>query len=183
MTPMNATESPDEKPALSTFGKVALALIVVVLLGSIGARALVGSQPEQSAGALSGPPAGGTAFLPSQTPGGGEASPGQADAEGWARALPYLTEASFFALIGFALGYTSRKIVKLGLILLAVIFVVLQGLAFAGVIEIDWQQALDWANKLILNVRENEALSQVVKHRIPSAGAFGGGWLLGMKSG
>jgi uncharacterized membrane protein (Fun14 family) len=181
---MSETERPDEKPALSTFGKVALALIAVVLLGSIGARALVGSGPEPSADTFTGAPAGGSAFLPSQTPGApGEAPRGQAEGEGWARALPFLTEASFFALIGFALGYTSRKVVKLGLILLAVTFVVLQGLAFAGVIEIDWQQALDWANRLILNVRENEALSQVVQHRIPSAGAFGGGWLLGMKSG
>ena len=179
---MSESERLDEKPGLSTFGKVALALIVVVLLGSIAARALVGSEPEPSAATLSGPSTGGSTFLPSQGPGAqGEASPAAAD--GWSRALPFLTEASFFALIGFALGYTSRKVVKLGLILLAVTFIVLQGLAFAGVVEIDWQQALDWANRLILNVRENETLSKVVQHRIPSAGAFGGGWLLGMKSG
>ena len=181
---MSESEHPDDKPALSTFGKVALTFLAVVLLGSIGARALIRPGSDPVAATASGPPGTGSTFLPSQVPGqSGAASPGTATEDGWGRALPYLTEASFFALIGFALGYTSRKVLKLGLILLAVTFVVLQGLVLAGVIQIDWQQALDWANRLILNVRENEAVSKIVQHKIPSAGAFGGGWLLGMKSG
>ena len=180
---MSEPDLKEQPRTMSTFGKVVLGIIVVVLLGSIGARALMGAGDDPGTASPSTTPGGGSAFLPSQTP-GQTGETGQVPAEeGLGGVLPYLTEGSFFALIGFALGYTSKKVVKLGLILLAVTFVVLQGLAFAGVIAIDWDHALDWANRLILNVRENETLSTVVQHRIPSAGAFAGGWVLGLKSG
>ena len=123
--------------------------------------------------------------MPTQVPGG---EPGSSETaapaeDGLGEALPYLTEGSFFALIGFALGYTSKKFIKLGLVLLAIAFVAIQGLSYTGVVSVDWQQALDWINGLILNVRENETLAKVVQHRIPAAGAFAGGWVLGLKSG
>ncbi|MBK6940041.1 MAG: hypothetical protein IPH13_07515 [Planctomycetes bacterium] len=97
--------------------------------------------------------------------------------------LPYLTEGSFFGILGFALGYTSRKIVKLFLILLALVFAAVQGLAVAGVADVDWNKALALANDLIFNVNQHAGWIEFMKAKLPSAGAFCGGFLLGFKRG
>lgn len=97
--------------------------------------------------------------------------------------LPYLTEGSFFGILGFALGYTSRKIVKLFLILLALVFAAVQGLAVAGVADVDWNKALKLANDLIFNVNQHADWIEFMKAKLPSAGAFGAGFLLGFKRG
>lgn len=97
--------------------------------------------------------------------------------------LPYVTEGSFFALIGFALGYASKKVLKLGLIVLAVFFVALQGLSYLDVITIDWKRAIDVVNDLILNLNENRTVLDFVKDRVPTLGGFGVGYLLGFRRG
>jgi len=97
--------------------------------------------------------------------------------------LPYVTEGSFFALIGFALGYASKKVLKLGLIVLAVFFVALQGLSYLEVITIDWKRAIDVVNDLILNLNENQTILDFVKDRVPTLGGFGAGYLLGFRRG
>ncbi|HEX6884285.1 MAG TPA: FUN14 domain-containing protein [Planctomycetota bacterium] len=91
------------------------------------------------------------------------------------RALPYLTEGSLFGLIGFALGYASRKFVKLALILLALFFVGLQALVWTGSASIDWSGLLGKLNALVFNLQENESMSAFLTRRIPA----GGGMLLG----
>lgn len=98
-------------------------------------------------------------------------------------ALPYVTEGSLFALIGFALGYTTRKIFKIGLIVLAVFFVAVQALSYAKVATVDWGGLIDWLNRAILNLKENETVTQFVTRRIPSTGALLLGVLIGFKRG
>jgi len=97
--------------------------------------------------------------------------------------MPYVTEGSFFALIGFALGYLSRKVVKVGLILLALLFVAVQGLSYAGVVAVDWDRALQLVNDLVLNLKENQTFTEVIKDRLPSAGGLVAGYALGFRKG
>ena len=100
-----------------------------------------------------------------------------------ADSLPVVSEASFFGLIGFALGYTSRKVIKLCLIFIAVFFIGIQGLSYAGVLNVDWSRAVRLVNDVVLNLKENRTFLEVLKDRIPSAGALTAGYLLGFKRG
>src|SRR5262245_16846786 len=96
-----------------------VALLVAALLGSVGRRYLHRSKAQ------GGTPAGATGLV-------ADGGKGQTEPTPVERALPYVTEGSLFGLIGFALGYASRKFVKLGLIVLALFFVGLQALAWTG---------------------------------------------------
>jgi uncharacterized membrane protein (Fun14 family) len=98
-------------------------------------------------------------------------------------AFPVVTEASFFALIGFALGYATQKMLKLGLILLAFFFLAIQGLSYAGVLQVDWGRALELVNDLVMNLKGNQTFEEIVKEGIPSAGALVAGYLLGFRKG
>ncbi|MBL8768555.1 MAG: FUN14 domain-containing protein [Planctomycetes bacterium] len=174
--------------------------LLVVLVGSIAVRAATAPDPstESSTSALGALSAKGDAasgaqgFVGSTGSNSGGSSTGSTPvpsgaSDGGATApdsvLPYLTEGSFFGILGFALGYTSRKIVKLFLILLALVFAAVQGLAVAGVADVDWNKALKLANDLIFNVNQHAGWIEFMKAKLPSAGAFCGGFLLGFKRG
>lgn len=100
-----------------------------------------------------------------------------------ADAIPYVTEGGFFAMIGFALGYASRKVVKLMLIALAGFFLVLQGLSYAEIVHVDWDKALQFTNDLVFNLKENETIGEIIKDRIPTAGALVAGYAIGFRRG
>lgn len=169
-----------ERRGFSLRHKLVLALLVLVALGSVAARAWIGepAQPEARQSSLVTSLVGGGASTASgpSTPDGGERP-------GAAKTLPYLTEGSFFALLGFALGYASRKAVKLLLILLALAFVGLQGLIFAGVAQVDWGLLVEKLNALVLNVREGTTVTDWLADRLPSAGGLVAGYLLGFRRG
>ena len=179
---------------MSALRKAMLALIATLLVGSVAARAFVGGgeaeepAPEPKSALTD---AGGQGFLPGldgkKLPGlgGGTEEPAAPAEEHGALegALPYLTEGSFFALIGFALGYASKKVVKVGLILLAVFFAGIQALSWSGVVTVDWGKAVDLANDLILNLKENETFTEDLKDRVPTVGALVAGYLLGFRRG
>jgi len=112
-----------------------------------------------------------------------EGSSEDAAGGGLERGLPYVSEGSFFALLGFALGYASRKVVKLALLVIALFFVGLQGLAFAEAVSIDWGRIVQLANDLVLNLKENEGLSEILLDRIPTVGALTGGYVVGFRRG
>ena len=95
--------------------------------------------------------------------------------------MPYITEGSFFALIGFALGYLSRTILKVGLIVLGACFLLIQGLAWAEVIDVDWSRAIQLANDLVLNLRENASVTEMLKDKLPTTGALAAGYALGFR--
>ena len=167
--------------------KIALSTIAVIFMVSIVCRvAFGGGAPERtsySGGAL---PAGAQGFvsgentpifLPTET---GET---QEDSGAIESVLPVLTEASFFAMIGFALGYASRKVVKLGLIVLAGFFVMLQLLTYGGVTTIDWGRFVDILNDWVLNLKENQTITDVLTDRVPTAGSLVAGYFLGFRKG
>lgn len=172
-------------------------LISVVLVGSVGARILFAKSDgtlestvssSESSGKRSnltgdslvaGSPSGG-----GSESGSGSGAESRSETESVARdALPIVSEASFFGLIGFALGYTSRKLVKIGFVVIALAFVGLQALSFSGVVTIDWQRLLDIVNAFVLNINQNDSIGEILKDRIPSAGALVGGYFLGFRKG
>ena len=169
-------------------------LISVVLVGSVGARILfaksdgtlestvAGSEESGSRSNLAG-----NSLVAGDPSGGGSERSGsesRTEPESVAReTLPIVSEASFFGLIGFALGYTSRKLVKIGFVVIALAFVGLQALSFSGVVTIDWQRLIDIVNAFVLNINQNDSVGQILKDRIPSAGALVGGYFLGFRKG
>ena len=159
--------------ALSPLQVGLLVTLVVVLLGSIGLRFV----REKQRGSSSGLPAGAHGLVE-----GGEETPAE-PATPLERSLPYLTEGSFFALIGFALGYATRKFVKVGLILLAFFFVGLQALVWTGTVSVDWGGILGKLNALLFNLKENETMTQFLTRRVPSAGGMLAGYLIGFHRG
>ena len=171
---------------MSGYHKAVLAVICLVLFGSVGARAWYSSQASDpaarsSAGAsdLTDPqgffPTGGSA------PGASAGEPAEPDPI--QDALPAVTEGSFFALIGFALGYTTKKIFKVGLILVALIFVAIQLLVHFDVVDVDWNALVASLNDWVMNLREDGTVQQLLTDRIPSAGGLAGGYLLGFRKG
>lgn len=166
---------------MSGHHKAVLVVICLVLLGSIAARAWTARDGGgDGGGGGSGAPAGASSFL--QGSSGSRAAPDEPEGP-VEQALPAVTEASFFALIGFALGYTTKKLVKLGLLLVALAFVVVQLLVHFGVLEVDWNALTEKLNRLVLNVREDGSVQELLTDRIPTAGGLGAGWLLGLRRG
>ncbi len=174
-TSTNPTAKRPDEAGLSTLQRVLLGLLVVALLASVGLRAYAKRQAPAGAGV----PAGANGLVGSEA---GKGTP-EAPPTPLERSLPYVTEGSFFGLIGFALGYASRKFVKLGLILLALFFVGLQALVWAGTVSVDWGGMIGKLNALLFNLKENESMTQFLTRRIPSAGGMLAGYLIGFQRG
>jgi uncharacterized membrane protein (Fun14 family) len=158
---MPVQSQPPPAGRLSGFQIGILVLLVVALLGSVAWRAHArgaGRGGELAHGLV-----------------GEREAPAEPAATPFERSLPYFTEGSLFGLIGFALGYASRKFVKLALLLLALFFLGLQALVWTGTVSVDWSGMIGKLNALVFNLRENETISAFLTRRIPS----GGGMLLG----
>ena len=172
----------DAREGMSAYHKAVLALISLVLAGSIGLRAWSAVAPRTGHSAPPGALSTGQSF---REDGADAATEGPAAPEtGWKAALPAVTESSFFALIGFALGYTTRKLFKIGLILLALCFLGLQVLVHVGAVEVDWSAAIAKLNELGLDLREQEGtIKEILLDRVPAVGGIVTGCLLGLRRG
>jgi uncharacterized membrane protein (Fun14 family) len=185
-------ETPEPERGLSGFQKTIFLVLALVFVGSLGARAMLtggdaaptGSE-RTSLGSTDPDELGGKSFLPGLPGGEAAPAPGATAEPGSLEALlPVFTEASFFGLIGFALGYLSRKVFKLVLIFVALLFLGVQGLVYAGIIEsVDWPKAIQYVNDFVLNLKENETFTQWLTDRVPTAGALTAGYLVGLKRG
>ena len=193
-------KKPDDSPApdeprrgLSGFQKVIFGLLALVFVGSLGARAAgLGSsgdagsdQPRTTLAPGGSGEAGEKSFLPGLPGSEGEgATTGAPESGSIESLLPVFTEASFFGLIGFSLGYLSRKVIKLLLIFVALFFLGIQGLQYAGVIQdVDWPMAIEYVNDFVLNLKENNTLTEWLTDRVPTAGALVAGYFVGLKRG
>jgi uncharacterized membrane protein (Fun14 family) len=159
---------------MPAFQKAVLVLLALILVASVAARMLVG-QPSQPASSPT--PDGARSFATEN------AAQDPPPAEGWQAILPVITEASLFGLIGFALGYTSRKALKLLLILIAVAFVVVQILVARGDLTVDWGGVVRGAQGWILNLQADVPITEFLKDRIPTVVAFVACWLVGFRRG
>ena len=103
--------------------------------------------------------------------------------EWWQSILPVVTEASLFGLIGFALGYTTRKVFKLALIGVALAFVVVQVLVARGTIAVDWTGVTSSIQGFVLNLQPDVPIVEFLRTRIPTAIAFVACWFVGFRRG
>lgn len=99
---------------------------------------------------------------------------------------PYLGQVSFGGLAGFATGYALKKIGKIALFIFGSIFILLQLLAYFGLIEINWLRIQQFAEPALQRPALENAINGligVLTNNIPFAGAFMPGFLLGLKFG
>ena len=162
-----------ERRGLSGLQKGLIVLLVLALLGSVAGRWYYARGKSSSAGT----PGVGNSLVE------GAGATAAEEPSGAQRALPYVTEGSLFGLIGFALGYASRKFVKVGLIVLALFFVGLQALVWTGSVSVDWGGLAGKLNTLVFNLKENESVLQFVTRRIPSGASLLAGYALGFQRG
>lgn len=159
---------------MAFFQKVVLAAVGVTLVASVAARMLLHRPSHPASNPM---PEGARGFAADTA----SKSPEQAD---WlASVLPVVTEASLFGLIGFALGYTTRKAFKLLLILIAVAFVVVQVLVARGELHVDWGGAVRAIQAWVLNLRADVPITEFLKTRVPTVIAFVTCWFLGFRRG
>lgn len=159
---------------MPVFQKAVLFLIVVVLVASVAARMLLHDPAVPAPNAM---PEGARSFAAT-------ASAEHPEEVAWsARVLPIVTEASLFGLIGFALGYSTRKVFKLILILIALAFVAVQVLVARGTIQVDWGGVASSVQGWVLNLHPDVPILEFLKTRIPTAIAFASCWLLGFRRG
>jgi len=169
--------------------RLVIGLIVVVAV-SIAARvSMAGDATSAEAGGGSG----GSALVSnnlvagdgSQGTGSGEQA-AQAEPSTMGKLLPFVTEGGVAMLLGIALGVATRAVFKIALILIAVLFVAVQFLAYKGVITIDWEamgRGYESLKDYVFNISSDQGIGQIVTHKLPSAGALGLGYMLGLKKG
>ena len=172
-------------PEKSTNKRAYIGLALVALLAlSVTARIFLAGGGSASSADRSGDTVTPSGIVPGERPTTDGEEPGVAKAERSAsNAMPIISEATFFGVIGFALGYASRKAVKVGLVLLALLFVAVQVLSYMGVIAIHWGRGLELLNEFVLNINESETAMEILKHRIPSAATLVAGYLIGFRRG
>lgn len=165
-------------------------LLAVVFASSVVTRAIVDPGKENGGGAATeqtskNPFGTGHGLVPgdSSPQDSGSASSGTAEVDKLTEYLPMVTEASFFGLIGFALGYFSRKVVKVGLILIGIGFIAAQGLSYVGVVDIKWDRAIDLVNGAILDIKGSQSWKEIFAHKIPTMGALIAGYFVGFRKG
>lgn len=168
--------SPTAAPAraLSIVQTSFLALALVAVAGSIAWRVWAHAQ---DGGAIGSPPGHATSFV------SGPDAAAATGTRGIERFLPYVTEAGFFGLIGFALGYATRKLFKLALLVIAVAFVTVQLLVSTGHVAVDWLGVNSLLNEWIFDLKQHESWSAFLTHRVPSAGTLLLGYVLGFRRG
>lgn len=149
-----------------------LVALLAVGAAAVGARASLGGDDDASV------PQGVSSLV-----GSGAAAESEGEGGDLEVVLPYVTEASLFAVLGFALGYLSRKVIKIGLIVLGVAFLLLQTLSWLEVVAIDWTRATELVNAFVLNWNTEQPVAEILKDRIPSAGGLALGYALGFRRG
>lgn len=100
--------------------------------------------------------------------------------------LPLVEQVGFGAVAGFVAGFAVKKLGKLAALLLGTLFVVVQGLAWVGYVQVNWAavqaDAEPWVEAAAL--REGwGALLDVLTYNLPFAAAFVPGLLLGLRRG
>jgi uncharacterized membrane protein (Fun14 family) len=99
---------------------------------------------------------------------------------------PYLGQISFGALAGFATGYALKKIGRTALVIFGMLFIVIQLLAYLGVVRVDWLRIQQYADPLLSkNSLQGffNGLTGILTNNVPFAGAFIPGFLLGLRAG
>jgi uncharacterized membrane protein (Fun14 family) len=147
--------------------------LIVILVGIVAASVVMRAARTPAEPAP--PPAAANALMP--TP-GGEPQPPPEEESTLDTVLPFVSEGGIFMILGLLLGMMTRTFLKLFLVLAILGFAGVQYLAFKGVITIHWGAMKDF----VLNmVPKGASLAEILQQKLPSLGAFGLGYLLGLK--
>ena len=97
-----------------------------------------------------------------------------------------MAQLGFGGMAGLVVGYTAKKIAKLAAILLGVLFLLIQILAYNGLITVNWG-AVEHSASGVWTDASGMTLAQrawaVISANLPFGGAFVTGFLLGFKLG
>jgi uncharacterized membrane protein (Fun14 family) len=96
---------------------------------------------------------------------------------------PLLTQLGVGGIAGLCTGYALKKIGKLIAIILGLAFIVLELLAYRGIISINYSALQDWANGVIGQVGQAEGILTVIIGNLPFAASFLVGFAIGLKLG
>ncbi len=92
----------------------------------------------------------------------------------------------FGGLAGAVVGYAAKKLTKMLAILLGVLFVVVQVLAYNGWIEVDWLAVQSTAEQAVQSEHGRSAAERawaMLTANLPWGGGFVAGFALGFKLG
>lgn len=101
-------------------------------------------------------------------------------------AQPYIGQITFGGLAGFVTGYALKKIGKVLAVVLGLGFILLQLLAYAGYVQIDWVRIQQSVQPLLSqdNLRTGwDQLVRLLTYNLPFAGGFTVGLLIGLRRG
>lgn len=147
-------------------------LTSVVVTLSVIARVSIADEPADSQGS----PPGATSLVDGQQP-----PPDAEEPSGMARLLPFITEGGLALLIGLALGAATRTLLRTILMMIILGFVVVQVLAYKGILTVDWGTAFQSIKDFVLNVSPDGGFGTMLKQKIPTVAAFLLGYYLGLK--
>lgn len=100
--------------------------------------------------------------------------------------LPWIEQIGFGVVAGFVSGYALKKVGKVLAIVLGIVFVVVQLLAWAGFVTVNWGVVQENVDPLLQSEALNtgwQNLVQLLTHNIPFAASFIPGFLFGLKKG
>lgn len=92
----------------------------------------------------------------------------------------------FGGIAGAIVGYTAKKLTKLAAILLALVFILIQVLAYQGWIQVEWTAVEESAKGVWVDdtgVTLADRAWAVLTANLPFGGAFVAGFALGFKLG
>ena len=98
---------------------------------------------------------------------------------------PLIEQLGFGGLTGAIAGYAAKKIAKLAALVLGLLFILLQYLAYKGWVDIQWGEVGKAAAPHLAHGGKSAGMSvwKVLTHNIPFGGAFAAGFWLGFKKG
>jgi len=96
---------------------------------------------------------------------------------------PLVAEIGIGGIGGFIVGYALKKIAKILVVLLGLGFLILQYLAYQGIININYSALTDWAEGLVGQASGLQGVLVVLIAHIPFGATFAVGFALGLKMG
>lgn len=108
------------------------------------------------------------------------------DAPDLSSLLPWIEQIGFGVVAGFVAGYALKKLGKLVALVLGVLFVAVQLLAWSGYVTIEWGRLQQDVEPLLEASSLNEGwrmVLTVMTHNLPFAASFVPGFVIGLRRG
>jgi uncharacterized membrane protein (Fun14 family) len=104
----------------------------------------------------------------------------------WSSVFPHVEQLGFGAVAGFVVGYALKKVGKVVAVILGLLFVAIQGLAYGGFLTVHWGEVQARVDPLLGSESIStfwERLLDVLTFNLAFAGAFVPALLLGLRRG